>query len=271
MSSLVHYAVPQPTEETSVFNLDQTDVNGNDLWQAAEALRNNMLFMGHVLEKTCRAVQKSDINPGAPIRASLYHIGTELERLALSANQTFACMSDLSRASLSPPVPISLVTEALALIDSCITVIQRSTERVHSLCRGNALPRALFSPYNPIPSLYQYLPSDMVPPTVALWYELANFTDVCVTLEGILPAIHTFRCFVQRAVDEQPTRFFEHRETMKTLSKESLGKLESECIGLSVNARHLLFHCQSPGRGEPLFSTIHPRRLYPSTTSARPL
>ncbi|KAJ7623790.1 hypothetical protein FB45DRAFT_115326 [Roridomyces roridus] len=269
MASLVQTGVPQSKEGISTSS--QLAVDMNDLAQAGETLRHNLGFAGHVLQETCHAVQncKSDnIRPDAPVRASLYQIGVELERLALSGNQFFASIMDLHRASLSPPVAIALVIEALALIDASVTVIQNSAQTVQSLCRGNVLPWALFSPYNPIPTLYQYLPKDMVPPTVALWQKLACFTDVCVALDGVLHAIHTFRCFVQQAVDEQATRF-QNREMMKNY-REALGKIKLECIGLKVDVRHLLFHCQSPGRGESLYSKIYPHRLHPSDYASGP-
>ncbi|KAJ7605305.1 hypothetical protein FB45DRAFT_1042436 [Roridomyces roridus] len=254
MSSLVPYSA----DEISTSNL-----NKGDLARAGDTWTHSMRFMAHALQKICAPLMhKPGIHPETPVRASLQQIAAELVRLADAAEQLFAYVFDLYRASLSPPVSVSLGTEALELIDSCIAIIQNSARVVHSACRDNALPCALFSPWNPLPMISQYF--DPVPPPVALWKELARFQDVCAALDRLLPAILTIRSFVQQAVDERDARFGANRALMKAFFMGAPGTVESACIGLSMDAHFLWCYSKIPGvQRESLHDDKDPRRLYP--------
>ncbi|KAJ7605306.1 hypothetical protein FB45DRAFT_953450 [Roridomyces roridus] len=257
MSPLIRNEVSDSAEEISTSNL----VGEEDLVGAAVTMTHSMCSMVHTLQETCYPLMgMPGIHPEAPVRASLNKIAAELVRLADAAEQLVVYVFDLYRASLEPPVPISLGTEALALMDSCLAIIQNSARVVHSACRGNALPGALYSACNPFPILLQYY--DPVPPTVALWKELARFQDVCAALDRLLPAILAVRTVVQQAVDERDARFDENRALTKTFFKEARGTVDSACIHLSVDARRLWCFSKISGvQRESLHEDKHPRRL----------
>ncbi|KAJ7605314.1 hypothetical protein FB45DRAFT_1031687 [Roridomyces roridus] len=251
---------PHSEEEISTSNL----VSQEDLAEARDTWTQSMRLMRHALQEVyCPLMDMPGIHSEAPVRASLQQIAVELVRLAEAAEQLFAYVYDLYRASLSPPVSISLGTKALELIDSCIAVIQNSARVVHSACRDNALPCALFSPWNPFPTLYQYFYA-VLPATVALWKELARFTDVCAALDRLLPAIRILRSVVQQAVDERDARFVENRDMMKVFFKEACGTVDSfGCMGLGTSARNLWGYSKFPGvLTESLHAQKPPRRLY---------
>ncbi|KAJ7623793.1 hypothetical protein FB45DRAFT_926767 [Roridomyces roridus] len=237
MSPLIRNEVSNSAEEISTSNL----VGEEDLVGAAVTMTHSMCSMAHTLQETCYPLMgMPGIHPEAPVRASLNKIAAELVRLADATEQLVVYVFDLYRASLEPPVPISLGTEALALMDSCLAIIQNSARVVHSACRGNALPGALYSACNPFPILLQYY--DPVPPTVALWKELARFQDVCAALDRLLPAILAVRTVVQQA--------------------EARGTVDSACIHLSVDARRLWCFSKISGvQRESLHEDKHPRRL----------
>ncbi|KAJ7623774.1 hypothetical protein FB45DRAFT_1061645 [Roridomyces roridus] len=252
MSSLV----PFSAEVISTSGL----VGADDLAQAGVTWTHSMRFIAHALQKTFLTLKRMDTPPDRPVMISLQQVGAELVRLADAAEQLFVYVYDLYRASLS----ISLGAEALALIDSCFVIIRNSARVVHSACRDNALPCALFSPWNPFPTLYQYLPNPTVPPQVKLWRELACFMDICAALDRLLPAILTLRSVVQQAVDDRDARFIANRQMMEAFFDEAVGIVDSACATLSVNARGLWIYAQIPGvPGEPLHDDKDPRSLIP--------
>ncbi|KAJ7623780.1 hypothetical protein FB45DRAFT_926729 [Roridomyces roridus] len=257
MTSLLPTRFSHSAEEISTCDL----VGEDDLARAGTTMTHNMRFMGHALQQTCSALKRMEIPPDPAVRVSLQQIGAELVRLADAAEQLFVYVFDLYRASLEPPVPISLGAEALALIDSCLVIIQNSARVVHSACRDNALPCALYNAYNPIPILYQYF--SPVPPAVMLWKELGRFTDICMALDRLLPAILTLRSVVRQAVDERAVRFIDNRQMMEAFFTKALGTVDSACSSLSVNARGLWCYATIPGvASEPLHDDQDPRGLF---------
>ncbi|KAJ6568181.1 hypothetical protein B0H10DRAFT_2235671 [Mycena sp. CBHHK59/15] len=223
-----------------IFTPEQNDVDARDLAQAGIILKDNMLFMAVALEIICKALRRSGIQPGAPVTTLLHKTAVELECLATCVRRLMQSLYDLDVASRFPPVSTSIATETLSKVDSYLTTAQNSTRAVYSICGGSALPRAVYSPYNPIPTLCQCF--RWIPPSVALWRELVSFTDVLTAMDSVLPAARTLRHFLKQALDA-PGRFIGNQELMRTFCYDFMVPLEDGYRNLELKARNLQLYC----------------------------
>ncbi|KAJ7241515.1 hypothetical protein B0H12DRAFT_1074506 [Mycena haematopus] len=225
-----------------IFTPEQNNIDARDLAEAGTILKDNMLFMAVALKIIWKALERSGIQPGAPVTILLHRTAVELECLATCMRNLMQSLYDLDVASRFPPVPTTIGPETLSKVDSHLTTAQNLTRAVHSICGSSALPRALYSPHNPIPTLCQCLPGRWIPPSVALWRELVSFTDILTAMDSVLPAARTLRHFLKQALDA-PARFIDNQELVRTFCYAFMVPLASSYGSLELNARTLQLHC----------------------------
>jgi hypothetical protein len=117
-----------------------------------------------------------------------------------------------------PPDSMVPAESMLAQIDVHLATAEKSCTNVHMICDGNALPRTVFSPGNPIPAIYTFI-GCWTPRCVALWQELPRFHDVLDALDGVLFALGMVRRFFREAVDA-PGRFREKQALLQNFTRD---------------------------------------------------
>ncbi|KAJ7435245.1 hypothetical protein B0H11DRAFT_1937772 [Mycena galericulata] len=195
-----------PTSDPDSFDKDATD-----LARAGRTLADNTRFMGLGLGIISKALEKSRIEPGSPAITLLHKIAIDLSSSATCLRDLIESLYELDIAIRLPPVSKSKATETLSKVDGYLLSVENSARAVHFICRGNALPRTIYGPHNPIPILCECI--RWIPATVALWRELVNFSDVLVAMDGLITAARTLRRFLKQAIDT-PARFTHNQNLM---------------------------------------------------------
>jgi hypothetical protein len=106
----------------------------------------------------------------------------------------------------------------LAQIDVHLVAAEKSAANVQTICDGDALPRAVFAPGNPIPAICTFI-GCWTPRCVTPWQEFTQFHAVLDALDGVLFALRTLRRFVRAAIDA-PGRFREKQALLQNFTRD---------------------------------------------------